>query len=49
MVGVIELYAVSLGVGLLSGAIINYSLGYKPYEKGGLIGGLFVGLVMATL
>jgi hypothetical protein len=49
MAGAIELYAISMGVGLLSGAVINYSIGYKFYEKGGLIGGLLVGFLMAAL
>ena len=49
MAGVIELYAIFIGVGVLSGAVINYSLGYKFYDKGGLLGGLIVGLIMATL
>ena len=45
----LELFAVSIGVGILSGAMINASLGYKVYEKGGLIGGFIVGLLMAIL
>ncbi len=38
-----------MGAGLLSGALINFSLGYKFYDKGGLLGGLLVGLLMAVL
>ncbi len=49
MATVIELYAISMGAGLFAGAVINYSLGYKIYDKGGLLGGLLVGLLMATL
>jgi len=44
-----ELFAISIGVGLLSGAMINISLGEKFYDKGGLLGGLVVGLLMAIL
>jgi len=49
MAGAIELYAISMGIGLLAGAVINFSLGYKFYDKGGLIGGLLVGFLMAML
>lgn len=49
MANVIELYAIFMGVGLFAGAVINLSLGYKFYDKGGLLGGLLVGFVMATL
>ncbi len=45
----IELFMVSVGVGLISGALINISIGYKFHNKGGLIGGLIVGLLMAIL
>lgn len=44
-----ELFAVSIGIGVISGALINVALGYKIYEKGGLIGGFIVGLLMAIL
>ena len=44
-----ELFTISIGVGILSGAIINISLGYKFYDKGGLLGGFAVGLLMAIL
>jgi len=44
-----ELFAISIGVGILAGAIINISLGYKFYDKGGLLGGFAVGLMMAIL
>jgi len=49
MTGLIERYLVSLGVGLLAGAAINYSLGYRIHDRGGLLGGLMVGFLMATL
>ncbi len=49
MVGLIERYVISMGVGLGAGAIINFSLGYKFYDKGGLLGGLIVGFLIATL
>jgi hypothetical protein len=49
MANVVELYMLSMGVGLLAGAMINYSIGYKFYDKGGLIGGLVVGFLMAIL
>lgn len=49
MASVIELYVISMGVGLLAGAVINFSLGYKFYDKGGLLGGLLVGFLMAIL
>ena len=44
-----ELFAISIGVGVISGAAINISLGYKAHDKGGLLGGLLVGLLMAIL
>jgi hypothetical protein len=49
MASAIGLYAIFIGVGLLAGAVINFSLGYKFYDKGGLLGGLLVGLLMAIL
>lgn len=44
-----ELFAISIGVGILCGAMINIALGYKFYDKGGLLGGFVVGLMMAIL
>ena len=45
----VELFTISIGVGVISGAAINISLGYKAHDKGGLLGGLVVGLLMAIL
>jgi len=45
----IELFAISIGIGILMGAMINIALGEKFYEKGGLLGGFVVGLLMAIL
>lgn len=44
-----ELFAVSIGIGVISGALINIALGYKLYDRGGLLGGLIVGLLIAIL
>ncbi len=45
----LELFVLSIGVGIITGALINLSLGYKLLEKGGLLGGLIVGILMAIL
>jgi hypothetical protein len=38
-----------IGIGIISGALINVSLGYKIYEPGGLLGGAITGLLMYVL
>lgn len=42
----IILLAVFIFAGLLCGIMLNVALGRKPFEAGGLMGGLVVGLAM---
>ena len=39
----------SLSIGLLSGTLINISLGEKPYQIGGLCAGVVVGILAALM
>jgi cytochrome bd-type quinol oxidase subunit 1 len=45
----ITLFAVSIAVGLVSGAMINVSIDHKWHDRGGLLGGILVGVLMALL
>jgi hypothetical protein len=50
MVGfTLTLFAVSVGVGILSGIMINVSTDHEWYERGGILGGALVGLLIAIL
>ncbi|MFH1402693.1 MAG: hypothetical protein ABIH11_00305 [Candidatus Altiarchaeota archaeon] len=43
------LFAVSVGVGIASGVMINLSTDHQWNEKGGILGGIVVGLLIALL
>jgi hypothetical protein len=45
----VTLFAVSIGTGLVSGIMINLAIDHKWYDKGGILGGILVGLWMALV
>lgn len=40
---------VMLGTGALCGSMVSTALGYKPWDKGGILGGIITGLAMYIL
>jgi hypothetical protein len=43
------LLAVFLIAGILCGMMFNIALGQKPFEKGGIVGGIVVGVLMFAI
>jgi hypothetical protein len=43
------LLAVFLVAGILCGMMFNIALGLKPFERGGIMGGIVVGLLMFAI
>lgn len=45
----VGLFAIMVGVGIVCGMMMSVALGYKVWDKGGLLGGAVTGFMMYVL